>query len=98
VDGFTEHLLFGGGVYHVGPRCGWRRLGFVRNIDLMPMQTQMRTQIPMRMQTQMRTQIPIQMQILPDGVSGTLHIILDAKDNGDPTLSSYRRVVIDVAQ
>lgn len=33
---------------------------------------------------------------LPRAASGTLHVILDAKDDGDPQLSAYRRVIIDV--
>jgi len=34
---------------------------------------------------------------LPQSVTGTLHIILDAKDDGSPTLSAYGRAIVDVA-
>jgi len=33
---------------------------------------------------------------LKAGTTGTVHVILDAKDNGTPPLSAYRRVVVDV--
>jgi hypothetical protein len=34
---------------------------------------------------------------LPPGATGALHVVLDAKDNGNPPLSAYRRAIIDVA-
>jgi len=34
---------------------------------------------------------------LPQGASGTLHVILVAQDNGTPQLSAYRRAIISVA-
>jgi hypothetical protein len=34
---------------------------------------------------------------LPPAATGTLHVILDARDDGSPPLSAYRRAIIDVA-
>jgi hypothetical protein len=33
---------------------------------------------------------------LPPGATGTLHVILGAKDDGVPPLSAYRRAIIQV--
>jgi hypothetical protein len=35
--------------------------------------------------------------VLPENASGTLHVILEVRDDGTPTLSAYRRAVVEVA-
>jgi hypothetical protein len=34
--------------------------------------------------------------VLPAGQTGTVHVILDAKDSGKPSLSAYRRTIVEV--
>ena len=34
--------------------------------------------------------------VLPAGQTGTVHVILDAKDDGKPSLSAYRRTIVEV--
>jgi hypothetical protein len=33
---------------------------------------------------------------IPQGATGSVHVILDAQDNGNPPLSAYRRAVLEV--
>ena len=39
----------------------------------------------------------IDLSAIPEGASGSLHVILRVRDSGTPTLFAYRRVIVDLS-